>query len=124
MSETEGAQIGGQVTPINEGPADFDLDTRDVRRVRPYRLKFDGRWWTVEQPDIGTIMDAEQAPTAEAFMALMFDEQWTELAPLFRSYADPSAMFEIAKAISVHFDLDTASRPRNRRERRAQPRRA
>lgn len=112
------------VRPIEQGPADYDLDSREAKRIRPYRLKAAGKWWTVTQPDIGTIMAAEQAPTAEAFMELMFEDQWTELAPSFKAYEDPAAMFEIARAISMHFDLDTATRPKNRRERREAPRRA
>lgn len=113
------------VRPIDQGPADYDLDSRTLKTIRPYRLKFAGQWWTVEQPDIGTIFEAEQAPTAEAFMGLMFEEQWDELGPLLRAYKDPGALFEIAQAISIHFDLDTAGRTRpNRRERRAAPRRS
>lgn len=114
------------VRPIDQGPVDFDLDTRQAKSIRPYRLKFSGRWWTVEQPDIGTIFAAEEAPTAESFMGLMFEDQWEELGPLLKAYKDPGALFEIAQAISIHFDLDTASRGArpNRRDRRAAPRRS
>lgn len=120
------APVTGQqdnVRPIDQGPADYDLDSRPVKTIRPYRLRFQGRLWTVTQPDVGTIMAAEQAPTAEAFMELMFEDQWPDLERDFKSYADPGAIFEIARAISAHFDLDTATRPRNRRERREAPRR-
>ena len=114
------------VRSIDEGPADYDLDARRVKVIRPYRMKFRGQWWTVSQPDVGTIMEAEQAPTAEAFMSLMFEDAWDELGPAFKAYADPGAIWEIARAISIHFDLDAASvraPARNRRERREAPRR-
>lgn len=121
--DSQGHAMGDNVRPIDSGPVDFDLDARRVVTKPDYRLRFKGRTWTVAQPDVGTIMAAEQAPTTEAFMSLMFEDQWPELERDFKSYADPGVIFEIATAISKHFDLDAAATRGNRAQRRANPRR-
>lgn len=116
----------GTVRDINSGPVSFDVDSRKERTLPPYRLKMNDQIWTVEQPDVGAVMQAENAPTFEVFMQVMFDEQWDDLGPIFKAYKDPSLMFDVASAIAVHFNLDAAAvrqAPRNRRERRAEPRR-
>lgn len=113
------------VRPIDSGPVDYDLDSRRVVTKPDYRLRFQGRTWVVRQPDVGTVIAAEKAPTIEAFMELMFEDQWPDMRDGFEAYADPGALFEIGQAIARHFDLDAAAAaaPRNRRERRAAPRR-
>ena len=111
------------VRPIDSGPVEFDLDARRVTTKPDYRLRFKGRVWSVTQPDVGTVMAAEQAPTTEAFMSLMFEDQWSELERDFKAYADPGVIFEVAQAIARHFDLDAASTRQNRAQRRAAPRR-
>lgn len=112
------------VRPIDSGPADFDLDTRRVVTKPDYRLRFKNRVWTVTQPDTGTVMEAEQAPTTEAFMSLMFEDQWPELERDFKAYPDPGVIFEIAQAIARHFDLDAAAtRVAGNRAQRRHPRR-
>ena len=113
------------VRPIDSGPVEYDLDARRVVTKPDYRLRFKNRTWTVTQPDVGTVMAAEQAPTTEAFMSLMFEDQWPELERDFKAYTDPGVIFEIAQAIARHFDLDAAAAGgrSNRAQRRAQPRR-
>lgn len=113
------------VRPIDSGPVEYDLDARRVVTKPDYRLRFQNKVWVVRQPDVGTVIAAEKAPTIEAFMELMFEDQWPEMRDGFEAYADPGALFEIGQAIARHFDLDAASTaaPRNRRERRAAPRR-
>lgn len=113
------------VRPIDSGPVEYDLDARRVVTKPDYRLRFQGKTWVVRQPDVGTVIAAEKAPTIEAFMELMFEDQWPDMRDGFEAYTDPGALFEIGQAIARHFDLDAASTaaPRNRRERRAAPRR-
>jgi len=107
------------VRPIDSGPVDFDLDSRRVTTKPDYRLRFKGRTWTVTQPDVGTVMLAEQVRDTESFMSLMFEDQWPELERDFKAYADPGVIFEVAQAIARHFDLDAAAaRPTNRPARR------
>lgn len=118
-------QQAENVRPIDSGPVDYDLDARRVTTKPDYRLRFKGRTWTVTQPDVGTVMAAEQAPTTEAFMSLMFEDQWPELERDFKAYQDPGVIFEVATNIARHFDLDAAAAGgrQNRAQRRANPRR-
>ena len=114
------------VRAIDSGPVDFDVDARQSKTYPPYRLRMDGQTWLVQPPDVGTVMQAEKSPTTEAFMQIMFEDDWKDLEPIFKSYPDPELIFEVARAISRHFNLDAAAvsqQPMNRRERRAQPRR-
>lgn len=122
MSEKTDAQV----VDINS-TVDLDLDAQPQRDRRPaFRVRLGGQVFSVEQPDAHLVMELEQARTTQAFLALMFDEQWPDVR-VHLVDMDPDVLLTLVRQYGQHFDLDAQglverSAP-NREQRRAEARR-
>jgi hypothetical protein len=106
-------------------PVDLDLDqssASDKRAQLPsFTIRLGGETWTIEPPDGGLVMELEEAGTTRATLALIFDDQWTEVSPLLDKL-DPDDLTKLVRQYARHFEIDpqtvaTQSAP-NRSERR------
>lgn len=86
---------------------DLDRDTTAVDYIEPFVVRLGGQTWTIEQPDGGTVMDIDEARTPRAMLALIFDDQWADVAHLI----DPlhtDQIRQLVRQFRRHFELDEA----------------
>lgn len=70
-------------------------------------VRLGGKTWTIEQPDGGTVMDIDEARTPRAMLALIFDDQWADVAPLVDELATEQIR-TLVRQFRRHFELDEA----------------
>lgn len=104
---TPPAPAAAPLVPV-ETDLDFDAtDDDDVEYIRPFVVKLGGQYWSIQQPDGGTVMDIDEARTPRAMLALIFDDQWADVAHLIDELATEQIR-TLVRQFRRHFELDEA----------------